>query len=111
MSGQDYDSAGMPTGQPIDGGYWFFISEHALELLDKWVNVYGDTGEGWKFKIQDVVTSFGELPWAIIFLDREYQLAGHFMELKEGSIDLKFTWYSIGSADLANHLELFILPA
>jgi len=105
VSGQNYDSAGMPTGQPIDGGYWFFMSEHALELLDKCVNVYGDTGEGWKFKIQHAVTSFGELPWAIIFLDREYQLAGHFMELKEGSIDLKFTWYSVGSADLSNHLD------
>lgn len=56
-------------------GYWLTVPEEAEDAVNDIARSCQHTGDYWG-AIERIVNSWGEIPWALIALDREYKLAG-----------------------------------
>ena len=73
------------------------VGTKADELLDPLLDPYERNTWG---VFNSLNITFRELdfwPWAIIALDREYELAGHVCACRRSPEDVKFTGYSVGA--------------
>lgn len=87
------DAAGHHEERQTDE-FWFLFSEDVDEALDPIVEPYGISADSLIYRYSLGIKRAEQVPWALIALDREYRLAGHLMEVKEGSKELQFNYYS-----------------
>ena len=89
-------------------GYWLAVPEEAEDALNDIARSCYHTGDYWG-AIERIVNSWGEIPWALIALDREYALVGHLMQLKGATSDLRFMWYSSSRKEPTHLSFIFVM--
>lgn len=76
-------------------GSWILRTPQADAALDRVTKPYGVSADGWLYLIEQIFANVSQIPWALIALDREYGLAGHFKSIKGLSREMIFTAYSL----------------
>lgn len=81
------------TGDEL--GRWILPPREAEKALDQVTKPFGISADGWLNLLGQIFTGTNQIPWALIALDREYNLAGHLKSIKGLSRDMIFTAYSL----------------
>ena len=75
------------------------MSTETNEFLDRLLEPYKRNSSEVFLKLNMTFRELNFWPWAIIALQREYELAGHVCACRRGREDVKFTAYSVGAQD------------
>ena len=89
-------------------GYLLAVPEEVEDTVNDIARSCQHTGDYWG-AIERIVNSWGEIPWALIALDREYALVGHLMQIKGTTRDLRFMWYSSARKEPTHLSFLFVM--
>lgn len=89
-------------------GYMLVVPEEAEDAVNDIARPYRSTGDFWG-AVDTVVNSWGEIPWALVALNREYALVGHLMHIKGTTRDLRFMRYSSARKEPTHLSFLFVM--
>ncbi|MCG8037107.1 MAG: hypothetical protein JAZ19_08715 [Candidatus Thiodiazotropha taylori] len=87
-------------------GYWVLVPEEGIKKIDKILEDYERSAFGFISSYSDSLKSESQVPWALVCLDREYDLVSEFKYARGNDRGLGYMWYSMSSStwdDISKH--------